>query len=197
MFNRDILNKNRLRYNENIQTEDYELWSRVVFSYQVANIPKLLIRYRQHGGNATTTASSKVSESANRIRSCIIKRFIPDYPYIHLNFEKYTGDSLSAMENLLHFLYKERSEIFWDKKLLRKFMNSKYQYYCYYEKHNGEKIIINNPIERYWSVFGDVYNPEKKWPPISDKIFYSLYTFVYRIYQRVKGIYNRDVINCV
>lgn len=187
MFNREILNKNRLRYNENIQTEDYELWSRIVFGYQVANMPKQLIRYRQHGGNATATASSKVSESTNRIRACIIKRFIPEYPHIHFNFEKSTGDSLSEIENVLHSLYKEHTETFSDKKILRKFMNSKYQYY-YYECQKQKCYAENHPIERYWSVFGDIYDPKRNRPPFFDKVFYSLYTVAYRIYHRVKGM---------
>lgn len=68
MIRRDFLLKNKLEYNpEFLQTQDYELFSRISQIGKVANIPKVLLYYRKHEKQASTEKMKNQIEYAKKI----------------------------------------------------------------------------------------------------------------------------------
>jgi len=76
VFRRDFLNQYHLRYNPSfLQTQDYELFTRIARLGKIANIPRVLLHYRQH--NQQTSSKKVVSqmESARIIMRREFKAF--------------------------------------------------------------------------------------------------------------------------
>ncbi|MDL2266662.1 glycosyltransferase [Desulfovibrio sp. OttesenSCG-928-G15] len=63
MMRKSLLDKHSLRYDPSAFTEDYDLWARAAAHLTLANIPKILVRYRSSGTNATLNFSHKVQQS--------------------------------------------------------------------------------------------------------------------------------------
>ena len=87
LIRKDILNK--FRYNENyIYAEDYFLWSQIAFKYPVANLPGILIKYREHQQSVSVQNEQQQEDTSKNI-----------YAY-HLN---QLNINSSASELDLHF----------------------------------------------------------------------------------------------
>lgn len=71
MMRKSYLDKNKLRYDPEYFTEDFELWSRAVYLFECANIPEVLTFYRSHEMQATggglDTNENKIHGSHKRI----------------------------------------------------------------------------------------------------------------------------------
>ena len=59
MMRKTMLDEHDLRYDPDYFTEDYELWSRAVYLFETANIPKFLTFYRSHAAQATSGGTNK------------------------------------------------------------------------------------------------------------------------------------------
>lgn len=53
MIRTSMLNKYKLRYEDNYYAEDYELWSRAIGYLKIANLNEVLVKYRIHDNNRT------------------------------------------------------------------------------------------------------------------------------------------------
>ena len=68
MLRRDLLERHALRFNSDyFPTEDFELWTRAMLLFPVANIPRVLLRYRAHDASLTGSDWSTMDEQAVRI----------------------------------------------------------------------------------------------------------------------------------
>lgn len=68
MIRRDLLEQHRLRFDGSyFPTEDFELWTRAMRHFQMANLPQVLLRYRAHGSSLTGSDWSTMDEQAVRI----------------------------------------------------------------------------------------------------------------------------------
>ena len=56
-----------LRYDEDACAEDYELWTRAAHQVRLANVPRVLLRYRTHPGSETTTRHHPLMASVRRV----------------------------------------------------------------------------------------------------------------------------------
>ena len=56
-----------LRYDENFAAEDYELWTRAARKVRLANVPRILLRYRTHPTSVTTTYRGRLIASVRRV----------------------------------------------------------------------------------------------------------------------------------
>jgi glycosyltransferase involved in cell wall biosynthesis len=55
MIKKELIDKHRLRYdNEFYATEDYDMFERASLCFELANIPKVLLKYRKHDCQVTT-----------------------------------------------------------------------------------------------------------------------------------------------
>ena len=71
MFRRDLLEEAALLYDESfVAAEDYELWTRMIKRGQVANLPDVLLRYREH--EAQVSAQMRELQAINTGR-CRVK----------------------------------------------------------------------------------------------------------------------------
>lgn len=90
---KDLLDKHNLRYDtEFINSQDYELWSRIVEYTEVSNIQEVLLRYRRHRDSVTYTADGRKIELRYRLLKQVFEK----------NLQK-MGVHNSEEENRLHF----------------------------------------------------------------------------------------------
>lgn len=54
-------------------SEDYELWSKLIFRTRFASVPRHLFRYRIHGGQVTQKHSEQQQASADRVRAELLE----------------------------------------------------------------------------------------------------------------------------
>lgn len=68
MMRKSVLDRHALRYDPNMNAEDYDLVVRLVASGQVANLPKVLMRYRQHGHSLSKDKHEAIIRDSLMIR---------------------------------------------------------------------------------------------------------------------------------
>ncbi|MFH1712580.1 MAG: glycosyltransferase, partial [Candidatus Jacksonbacteria bacterium] len=69
IIKKSLFNKYNLKYDENHQhAEDYELWTRAITYFPIANIKKYLIYYRIHEGNTSHQYTKTQTTNANIIK---------------------------------------------------------------------------------------------------------------------------------
>lgn len=74
MMRKKMFDENNLRYDPGYFTEDYELWSRAVYCFECANIPKVLTFYRSHGSQATGNNDLKIHNSHKKVMHNILRK---------------------------------------------------------------------------------------------------------------------------
>ena len=80
----DVMFKKQLMYNENCTyAQDYELWCRMAPKYKFANIPQVLVKYRDHLGNISSknkTVQDKISFgiSLNQLQNLLSRKSFSD-----------------------------------------------------------------------------------------------------------------------
>lgn len=68
MMRRDAIEQHQLRFDGNFfPTEDFELWTRAIRRFPVANLPEVLLHYRSHSQSLTGSDWSTMDEQAVRI----------------------------------------------------------------------------------------------------------------------------------
>ena len=67
IFRRQRFEEFGLRYDENVSAEDYELWTRAARQIRLANIPRILLRYREHLASLSTTDRDGMAASVRRV----------------------------------------------------------------------------------------------------------------------------------
>ena len=67
IFRRQCFEEFGLRYDENVSAEDYELWTRAARQVRLANIPRILLRYREHLASLSTTDRDGMAASVRRV----------------------------------------------------------------------------------------------------------------------------------
>jgi glycosyltransferase involved in cell wall biosynthesis len=73
MIRKIILDKYELWYEDFLHAEDYALWLRIMEQCKVANIPEVLVRYRQHAHQIVNLYSDQKMKSADRVRRLQLK----------------------------------------------------------------------------------------------------------------------------
>lgn len=74
------------RYSQEYEgAEDYDMFLRICAKYRVANIPKLLIKFRLHSGSASFTELKRIEKQALRVRFHALKELgYPWWNYVYL-----------------------------------------------------------------------------------------------------------------
>ncbi len=79
VMRREVMKKYNLHYSADfVHAEDYELWSRAANYTQMANVPKALLRYREHPSQVSNLHSSVQQEVADRVRISLARMLIPE-----------------------------------------------------------------------------------------------------------------------
>lgn len=75
MFRRDVFLRNNIRYDESFRrAQDYDLWTRIVDVVNMEILPRRLLKYRVHSGQASAVAACEQSRNARIIRERYLGR---------------------------------------------------------------------------------------------------------------------------
>ncbi len=112
-------------YSEELSSaQDYDLWSRISFSWEVANIPEVLVKWRKWGKNISTIRRHKQLEIARQISrrnlEYIFEEAIDDLAFESCRLFYYLSNETLVFEHL-------RILTFYLEKLIYKFLE-KYDY---------------------------------------------------------------------
>lgn len=76
IFRKAVLFENNIFYNEQYrQAQDYDLWAKLMWVTELANIPEVLTFYRVHENSITSVHKEKQVQNANIIRLEQLKRY--------------------------------------------------------------------------------------------------------------------------
>ncbi|WP_143063553.1 glycosyltransferase family 2 protein [Pseudobutyrivibrio ruminis] len=90
---RDIVLKEGYKYNCDYTTEDYELWNRIIYKYEMRNINEVLLKYRIHGNNVSTLKRELMDKSTARVQMERFKYYGVDISLNH--------DLICSCENII------------------------------------------------------------------------------------------------
>ena len=77
MLRKSMFDKYSLRYKQEcFPSEDYELWERGISFFKGANIPEVLLHYRMHTQNASSTKPEKQMKEADEVRVRQLNRLL-------------------------------------------------------------------------------------------------------------------------
>lgn len=176
MFNRKLFDIYHYGYNEKIKTEDYELWSRIVFQHDVKNIGKTLLFYRLHENNAIKVDKQIVKESTALVQKKIFESFGIDLDIPNGIIDGMeTENQLEELEDALYRLVKENTDVFNSTFVFRNRMDVVYR--------NTEKKLgySLNKYHRFWNKFNDLYNGKILWYSALDWIIYSMKDVLWKL----------------
>ena len=149
MFKRSVFTHYNLFYNESFtNTEDFELFSRAVIHVNFCGIDEILLRYRMHEGQATTSVQD--NGKSNYIR--IIKR----------NFKNRLNIDISD----------DVAEIFWNSSNINYYPGFVLYYLFNNIKNNNnfDKFIIKQCIKKYTNKYFNTHKYMLFFKPISNMI---------------------------
>ncbi len=115
MIRRDFLTKNNLWYDESFpQAQDYDFWARISQVGKLANLPEVLMHYRQCNDNVTHTKSGGQNAGIKRVRQYLFSKLgVKQISDAELNIFKKTAYHeygvgevyLLALKSLLEKIY--------------------------------------------------------------------------------------------
>lgn len=77
MMRADLFKQHGIHYNETLQTtQDYDLWVNIVQHHQLANLPDVLIYYREHNASVSSRLFGKQKNTHIKIRGELISRTV-------------------------------------------------------------------------------------------------------------------------
>ena len=109
MMRSSLVKNESVKYNADSKSEDFDLWSRIVFHYnkKIAVIPRTLLYYRIHDGQITKTKAEQLMNEEKRIicenmRSLGVKIKTPEYDLYTKarNGEKLTWNEIRDLLNV-------------------------------------------------------------------------------------------------
>jgi glycosyltransferase involved in cell wall biosynthesis len=137
MFRKDKMNELGYTYNAFMEpAEDYDLWTRLAAHGKLANIPEVLLHYRVHNNQVSSTRLKVQQEHARQSQVRMLKYIMPDAneeeTLSHIQYLEGTGiNSLPRLEEL----------ITWGKKLVD--INETVRFY---DRHFLEQLIVDKEI---------------------------------------------------
>jgi len=140
MIRKSMFDKYSLRYiPEYFPSEDYELWSRAVRHFEAANIPEVLLNYRIHPENASSTKREKQLKDTDAIKISQLKFLAEDInedeAEVFINLvKKNNGSGREFIDTSLSVLLKikkanEKKHIY-DDRYIMPFIASCWSYAC-------------------------------------------------------------------
>lgn len=147
----------KIYYNpEFIASQDYELWSRLIWDNKIENIPKKVIKYRIHGNQTKHLLKQEQNSGARYARIIMLKKVLDNLSEeeeelfisaCNIHSGK-TKNELEAISNLFNCIAKEnRSKKIYNPQLLDKVMDKVYlkNYYVSLKKEYIHiKVLLNS-----------------------------------------------------
>lgn len=172
MLNRRLVDDKDFYYKENVRAEDYELWSRLIMKYRMANINRTLLYYRIHDKSITSSQNRELILSTARVQSLILKTMSKTEDVIILEDQLIMGINNQ----------KELKQI--EEELKQIIINNPYmlKYLFYFRNkmdviYRHSEVKMNNKIDkynRYWNMYGCFYERRHTIRRILDYIYFVL-----------------------
>ena len=141
MLRRDYFINNNLFFNKNAAAEDYELWTRAIYKFKFANIPRVLGEYRIGEDNITAKKMERLSQESAELAVKNIKEHLNvDVPKEH---EKYMTGWVNEFDNISD-KNKYKEVLNTEKRILKEMWNSNNKMNSY----NPESLL--KVIARRW-----------------------------------------------
>jgi glycosyltransferase involved in cell wall biosynthesis len=78
MFRREFFERYALRYDPAaLHAEDYELWSRALDYFPIANVPEVLLEYRVHDAQISAQSAQVQSQTTDSVRRKFLDQLLP------------------------------------------------------------------------------------------------------------------------
>ena len=105
MFRATVFEDKNLRYNPEFdKVEDYELWSRCIQSVKIANLPEVLLKYREHSNNESKIHRKKQKEWSYKIQQNILN-YLTDDVKLQENIMKLVCSTAIKESNFIEKLF--------------------------------------------------------------------------------------------
>lgn len=155
IIRKSIIDDNNLSYDKAyIHAEDYELWGRMAFLTDFANIAEVLLNYRVHGESVSQKHSAIQGENSGKVIQAIFKRFSINVTLeavaiwvraCYADFDLTVGE-IRTLENLMDFLLTENKRVgYVAQPAIEFFISQKWYNLCYNNVKNKEvQSIFNN-----------------------------------------------------
>lgn len=141
MLRRDYFINNNLFFNKNAAAEDYELWTRAIYKFKFANIPRVLGEYRIGEDNITAKKMERLSQESAELAVKNIKEHLNvDVPKEH---KKYMTGWVNEFDNISD-KNKYKEVLNTEKRILKEMWNSNNKMNSY----NPESLL--KVIARRW-----------------------------------------------
>lgn len=157
---KEALNKAALRYDTAIPyAQDYDLWARVLEVGAIENLPEVLLDYRRHNAQISSTKLDKQNETSNAIRLRQLKKLIDftgkpyDAPFVLRILVKesfgVTTDDMVKVSAFITDMWKgNEAEKIYNPELFKDFLKDIWAFYLerlsgYYMRNYA--AIMNNP----------------------------------------------------
>ena len=160
MFRAEIFKDRDNFYVESLSqySEDYDLWCRLSFKYQFANLKDTLVTYRTYPTNVKNEAEFQRRRNSIAIREKylkdIFKEYNTDFYELHHQISRYTIDKLNDIKKskrYLDYLLSLDSEI--SKKALRGMVAKVFFELCYSKIYLGRNIHWTYLKSCYWRFY--------------------------------------------
>lgn len=148
MIRKEVLDKSKLKYNlDYVNAQDYELWSRISEVTTMANLPKILLKYRISENSITSVTDSQKIKLRYKLLSDVFNRYIEQLGIINteeenrLHFTIGLNERISKVDINLKFLNSylnklidanKKTKVF-DEKYLEQFLAKKFLIVIYYK----------------------------------------------------------------
>ncbi len=176
IINKELLHQYGYEYDERIKTEDYELWSRIVYQHPTANVGRTLLYYRFHDGNSVTIKKDEVARSTMLVQQRILNQYGSEIQLKNQILEgAYNLEQLEELESALYLLLSTNQNVFNNKFVFRNRMDVVYR--------NTEQHIhvTLHKKRRYWEKFGALYERNRHFQMGIDWILYTIKDVLWKL----------------
>lgn len=110
LIRKDFIDKYGLRYLAEFEgAEDYELWTRCVWLGKMVNLPEVLLKYREHGGQVSTSnrpnqLKNSVICRVNMFRKLWEKASVEDKNTRELLFQNQTFTNIKSLNEIIGWM---------------------------------------------------------------------------------------------
>ena len=132
MFRKSSIDKYAIKYDVEFKTaQDFELWSRMINKCNFAIIPKILLRYRVHEKQVSSTKKEQQRKFNVEILKRNSKYFksldndkVYDALYLLSGRDKLSSNNIAKLSNLIDYIVNNSKDF--DKKVLKKVLYNRF-----------------------------------------------------------------------
>lgn len=129
-----------LEYDPNMEpAEDYDLWTRIVFLGEMANIGEVLLYYRVHSQQTSKARSERQGKISRELRNRMLQKVVPTVNFKFHSFDLdskldekgfHLGELQSIIKTIDYIIIKNNEKAIFDQTIFSKEMFEEKEYLC-------------------------------------------------------------------